>query len=440
VSPGPRSARTAPVRPTPDTGRGPNPLLVPGFWLISVLLLFGSARVGVILHSAFVRFPVATAVAVVLFTLYAIPFWVFVGGLDYLEREPPVLLATAFAWGGLVATSLAVSGSAAMHNLIAKLSSPTFAAAWGPALVGPTVEELVKALGIVAIVLVAGAQLNSVLDGVVYGALVGLGFQVVEDVVFAVDAVAFAGGGDKVDPVVTTFLLRGFLAGLWSHTLFGALAGAGVGYLVVRADRSLGSRVGAALLALGGAWLCHFVWNSPLLADGLGYGGLGVLAALLVKGVPPLLTIMLLVRAAGQREADYYTAQLTALEDRRVITPNELRVLPRGGRRSEARRYAHGRAGIRGRRAVRRLQRAQAGLAVELSRAGGGTVALDASAAARRWHEEVLDQRHRLLLLGHPEAIAPHERATTLRRWVGAVSGLLVLAIVWAAIRSLGAA
>ncbi|HEU5108779.1 MAG TPA: PrsW family intramembrane metalloprotease, partial [Micromonosporaceae bacterium] len=343
------------VRPTPRQARALQSVYLPAFWILCLLLVLSAWRLGVMLHSPLARFPGATLTAILLFAVWAVPFWLFIASMDFLEREPPLLLATAFAWGGLVATSLAGSGSAALHNLVAKWSSPAFAAAWGPALVGPTVEETVKALGIVAIVLVAGAQLNSVLDGVVYGALVGLGFQVVEDVVFAVDAVAFAGGGDRVDPVVTTFLLRGFLAGLWSHTLFGALAGAGVGYLVVRVDRSALSRVGAAALALGGAWACHFVWNSPLLADGLGYGGLGVLAALLIKGVPPLLMILLLVRAAGEREADYYTAQLIALDDRMVITPEELRVLPRGGRRVEARRYAHGRAGIRGRRAVRRL-------------------------------------------------------------------------------------
>jgi RsiW-degrading membrane proteinase PrsW (M82 family) len=407
--------------------------------MLSALLLAGAARLGEILHDGFARYPVASSAAVILFALYAIPFWAFVGALDYLEREPPVLLATAFAWGAVVATSLAVSGSPAMHNLIAKWTSPSFAAAWGPALAGATVEELVKVLGIAAIVLVAGAQLNSVLDGVVYGALIGLGFQVVEDIVYAVDAVAFAGGGDRLDPVVTTFLLRGFLAGLWSHTLFGALAGAGVGYLVVRTDRSRAARLGAAALALAGAWLCHFVWNSPLLADGLGYGGVGVLAALVAKGLPPLLMILLLVRAAGQREADYYTAQLVALADRRIITPCELRVLPRGRLRAEARRYAHGRTGVRGRRAVRRLQRAQARLAVELSRAGGGPEALAASPAVRRWHAEVLTQRGRLLAVGHPEAIAPYDRGASLRRWGTGVVAVAVLAVVWAAIRALGA-
>jgi hypothetical protein len=89
---------------------------------------------------------------------------------------------------------------------------------------------------------------------------------------------------------------------------------------------------------------------------------------------------------------------------------------------------------------VRRLQRAQARLAVELSRAGGGAGALAASAAAGRWHAEVLAQRGRLFRLGHPEAIAPHGRATTLRRWAATIGGGLAVALVWAAIRSLGAA
>ena len=116
-----------------------------------------------------------------------------------------------------------------------------------------------------AIVLIARAQVNSVLDGVVYGALVGLGFQIVEDIVFALGAVALAGQGDHVEPVITTFLLRGFLAGVWSHTLFGALAGAGIGYLVVRADRSRRPGSASRMLAVLGAWASHVLWNSPLL-------------------------------------------------------------------------------------------------------------------------------------------------------------------------------
>src|SRR5204862_531798 len=104
--------------------------------------------------------------------------------------------------------------------------------------------------------------------------------------------------------LIAVFVARGFVAGLWSHTMFTALAGAGVGYAVVRRERSRLSRYGVALLCLAGAWLAHFAWNSPVLSGGFGLGTAGQIAAVLVKGIPALLVVLALVRAAGDREAD----------------------------------------------------------------------------------------------------------------------------------------
>jgi RsiW-degrading membrane proteinase PrsW (M82 family) len=470
----PRSVRTAPVHPTPAWAHAGKSLLLPAFWVVLILIAGGAVRLTLFVRESFALYPAATLTALILFGLYAVPFWMFVAALDYLEREPPLLLATAFAWGGLVATSISIRGNAAVHNLVAKLASPGLAAQWGAALAGPTVEETAKALGIVAIVLVARAQVNSVLDGVVYGSLVGLGFQVVEDVFYAVNAVAVAGRGDQVAPVVATFLLRGFLAGLWSHTLFGALAGAGIGYLVVRTDRSMLSRVGTAVLSVLGAMAIHSLWNSPLLTLG---GGAGIFGDLFVKGVPPLLMILFLVRGVRHREAAYYIAQLAGLGDRRIATADELRVLAQGHLRAGARRYAHGRAGIRGRHAVRRLQRAQARLAVELSRASGvGMTGLRIAAApvggagvvvgvarppsaevaspprgpayapvlggpaAVRWRDRVLVERARLLALGHPEGSAPLVRDGSVRRVAGGIALFLAAMVaVGLALIALGA-
>ena len=68
-----------------------------------------------------------------------------------------------------------------------------------------------------------------------------------------------AGGG-------LDFVARGFIGGLWSHTLFTALAGAGVGYAVVREQRGRALRVGYLGACLAAAWLCHTVWNAPMLS------------------------------------------------------------------------------------------------------------------------------------------------------------------------------
>jgi RsiW-degrading membrane proteinase PrsW (M82 family) len=429
MSTGPRlrSDRTAPVQPGAGLGRGL--IRLPAFWIVLALVLAGGVRIGVIVTRFAAPYPLATATAIGLFALLAVPFVVIVGELDFLEREPPALLALAFAWGGLVATTVSIPGSAALDDLIAKLGSPHLAADWGAALAGPTVEELAKTLGVVAIVLVARAQVNSVLDGVVYGAMVGLGFQIVEDVVYALGAVALAGRGDHIEPVVTTFLLRGFLAGVWSHTLFGALAGAGIGYLVVRVDRSRRSRLGVAALAVLGAWASHVLWNSPLLRDGLGNGAFALLAVLVLKGLPPLLLILVLVRAAHDREADYYAAHLVRLADHELITPDELAALRSGARRAAARWHARTVAGLPAHAAVRRLQRSQARLAVELSR---GTADLS------RWQHEVRRQRRILAALGHPEAIAPDGRGPWRRTASAVFSTALAIAVLWAAISTLG--
>jgi RsiW-degrading membrane proteinase PrsW (M82 family) len=416
------------VIPTPPRAQARRSLRLPAFWLLIVLLVVGGWQIGGLLRQEAAGYPAASALAAGLFGLYAVLFVVFVRSLDYFEREPPLLLLTALGWGALTAAPVAVRGDAAVHDLLAKLVSPAFAASWGPAVAAPTVEELAKTLGVVIIVLIARAQVNSVVDGFVYGAFVGLGFQVIEDIVYALNAVALAGGGDSLRPVVGTFLLRGFLSGLWSHTLFSALAGSGIAYAALHHDRPAWRRCGVALGALAGAWLFHFGWNSPLLADGFGYGGPGVLAALLLKGVPALLLVALLIRQAGRREAGYYLEKLVG--DERVATVRELAALGSARTRAAARRYAGARCGRAGRRAVRRLQRAQALLALEVSRGGRRAARYRAAALAQR---ELLEAR------GHPDAYAPDGASMTDWSWLIGCLCAAVLAVGLAlAIRALG--
>jgi RsiW-degrading membrane proteinase PrsW (M82 family) len=415
------------VRPTAGGPEGPTLMRLPGFWVVIGVLAAGTVRMSQIAGRFFTTYPWATVTAVGLFALLAVPFWFFVSELDFLEREPTGLLVLAFAWGGLVATSVSIPASAALEDLVAKLGSPHLAADWGAALAGPTVEETAKTLGVVAVVLIARAQINSVLDGIVYGAMVGLGFQIVEDVIYSLAAVSLAGQGDHVQPVIATFLLRGFLSGIWSHTLFGALGGAGLGYLVVRRDRSTARRTGVAALALFGAWASHVLWNSPIFSDGLGNGPSGLLAVLLLKGLPPLVLVLLIVRRVHDKEADFYVGQLAALDDPELITGGELTVLGSGARRAAARRHAKAQAGPPAHAAVRRLQRAQAQLAVELSREAGSTAGPCA---------EIRRQRVTLAGLGHSEAV------TGPRSWrhtaSTAITTVVAIAVLFVALSALG--
>jgi protease PrsW len=426
------------VRPTPRTARSLKVLQLPAFWVLAGILLCGAVRLIGLWSSPLQRFPAATLTAIVLFALYAVPFWMFIASMDFLEREPPLLMATAFAWGAMVAATVAMPGNRAMLGLLAKVASPDYAASWGPAVVSPIIEELLKVLGIVMIVLVSRKQINSVLDGMVYGALIGLGFQVVENVFYAINAVELANGGDQVGPVVTTFFLRGFLAGLWSHTLYGAVAGAGIAWFLMRTDRSLAARVLGLAGGIGLAWAIHSIWNSPWLMDGFGRGGWGVLIGLLVKGLPALFMVLAVLFLARTREADYYVAQLARLHDQALATRGELQTLRQGHLRADARRRGRRRAGRVGLKAVRDLQRAQAHLAVELSRAPGGLAAGDPILLHCR--DEVLARRGRMTQLGMAEAVASPRRPAVPRFVVlGILVALLLIGLIWFGISSLNA-
>jgi RsiW-degrading membrane proteinase PrsW (M82 family) len=392
----------SPVQPA----AGPNErmLRAPVAWILGFLLVWGCGWAALMLRPLVLLYPVAMLVAGVVFAAYAVPFLLFITDIDYLEPEPGALMVVAFCWGGGVATATAVPGSTALTALLAKASSPAFAASWGSALVAPTIEEPVKLLGVVMIALVATRQINSMVDGLVYGAVVGLGFQVVEDIVYAAGAVDAYPGHNQLTPVFMTLLGRGFISGLWSHTVFTALSGVGVAYVVLRGDRSLPRRLAVAMLCFGGAWLCHFTWNSPMLT-----GGVSQLAELLIKGVPPLVLVLALTRMAGRREAEFYVQLLERVGDHRMATPLELVALRSRAGRIQARAAACRHAGwrparpwlipraVRVYRAMYRLQRTQARLAVALSRT---TMDGPGDPLVRQARRDVLVARHRLIATG----------------------------------------
>jgi RsiW-degrading membrane proteinase PrsW (M82 family) len=454
------SARQPPVSPPPAVAGWALSPRLPAFWLVVLLVLVGGWRMSLIFADAVRLYPTASVVAFVLFALYSIPFLLVLREVDYLEREPLVLRLVAVCWGGVVATSLANVGNDAAQGILAKLFSPGFADKWAAAIAGPANEETLKALGVVVIVLLARRHVNSTVDGFVYGALVGLGFQLVEDFVYAINAEVLAANGDQVAPVIAVFIVRGFLGGLWSHTLFTSLTGAGIGYAVVRTGRPWRVRLGVVVLAFLGACLLHFVWNSPLLADGFGVGVPGILAVLFIKGVPGLVAVLLILRAARRHEAAYYTELLTGVEPS-VVAPGELAALVTRRARSAARHYAFTRSGMTAERSVRRLQAAQTRLAVEISRCGYSAYK-EALRAARlmpfrprdrsvsvmeRTVREILQIRCRLRAVGLDAAVTHgREQRTVLGGWsIGlaalglVVPGPSVLALVLAAVGSVKA-
>ena len=195
--------------------------------------------------------------------------------------------------------------------------------------------------------LIAAAEIDTPIDGLIYGAFIGLGFQIVEDFQYLTNP-AFAGNGFSQTHVVwELFLVRGLVGGIWSHAAYTGLVGLGIGYLVSRPDVPRARRIALAVLAFAGAWAMHFVWNSPWLENVLA-GGFWrtIIAQSVIKGLPGFLLLAWLYFRARRRESRWVEHVLTPEMATGAVTATEIEaLLTFHGRRGERRgRPAPGRA------------------------------------------------------------------------------------------------
>jgi RsiW-degrading membrane proteinase PrsW (M82 family) len=389
----------------------------PAVWVFVALAIAGIVILGLAFGPAIADAPAAFVLAVILFGIHGAVFVTIIRAVDWLEPEPRWLFAAALIWGGFVASANALRANTALESILVKMTSLGFVRDWAAAIEGPTDEEILKTLGIVMIVLLARRQINSVLDGVVYGAFVGLGFQEIENITYSLNAVA-AAGTDSLGPVLQTFVVRGLLAGLWSHTVYSAIAGAGVAYAVLHRERSWVHRIGVALGALALAWLMHFLWNSPAAASLTNNAGLyGTLLVLLIKGLLILGTFLILLHFFRKDEYEGVAGPLESLRNPWIATHNEIIALRGWRSRGRARWNAYVYAGARGYRRIRQLQRAQADLAVDMRDNG------EAGYAARL--PELQRARYGVYNLGISDADALHPTTTT--GWISFILAFAVL-------------
>jgi RsiW-degrading membrane proteinase PrsW (M82 family) len=155
----------------------------------------------------------------------AIGISLLVNFIDRYEREPWFLRLAAFLWGAIIAIPPALlieqNFDAVMQNVLGPDASSFVRAAFQGLNAGIT-EETVKGLGLLLLFLVLRDEFDNVTDGIVYGALIGAGFAMVENFVyFATNSKDFL-----------LFLIVGRIVLGWlSHSTFTACFGAALGYV-----------------------------------------------------------------------------------------------------------------------------------------------------------------------------------------------------------------
>jgi RsiW-degrading membrane proteinase PrsW (M82 family) len=342
----------------------------PAFWVF-ILILAAGIVFSLVLQANFAGLtPGGWALSWLLLLIYAVPVFIFVYVLDLYEREPLSLVIGALLWGAFAATTLSILANQGWALVVLDLFSVETATRWVAALTAPFTEEILKGVGVVLIYLIARREIDDILDGFVYGAMVGLGFTVIEDVFYFVNQFGGEPGG-----VLQGFFVRVIASGLYGHVLYSGLFGIGVAYFVSRRhEASPGKRLAMATLFILAGMFAHFLWNSPLLdlypSQGLQDAGdyLQVILATTVKGLPFLAFVALMIGLARRREHRWLRAALAGEVGREGLHPDELRVLESPSARRRTRREMSQRSGPLAAQTLKRLQNAQINLAMVATR------------------------------------------------------------------------
>jgi RsiW-degrading membrane proteinase PrsW (M82 family) len=212
-------------------------------------------------------------------------YWV-----DRYEKEPLWLLAAAFLWGAIPSIVLAFIVNTVLGVGFYFILGPELGNVAGAAFLAPLVEETLKGMALLGIFFLWRQELDSPLDGIIYGAMVGMGFAMVENVYYFMNV--YNEGG--VEAWQINIFLRAVIFGL-NHALFTSMTGLGIA--VARLSRKNLVKFTAPVAGWMAAMFLHFMHNLSA-----SIGGILCLVALFNAWGGVILTLLIIIWALVQEQ------------------------------------------------------------------------------------------------------------------------------------------
>lgn len=288
---------------------------------------------------------------------------------DRNEKEPWRLVLVAALWGAIVSTSLVVWAESLWDLLFTATLVPGPAADTAAAYSAGIFEELAKGAALVLLYLVMRDEIDDVVDGIIYGAAVGLGFNFMESVAYMTHQYAIlAPEGLGFVGAIGQWYFRQVVGLFLGHATFTALIGAGIG--IARQMPRLHQRMLAIACGFLAAIAAHFAWDAwqAFVLVGSSSTQLLLANARYVAVIGPFAAVVLVLLVMGQRvegSALRRQLQVEAATGLGAVLTDEVAVLMSPWQRFRARLVALGRGGLRGYLRLAHLQTAQLHLAME---------------------------------------------------------------------------
>lgn len=358
-----------PRRPLPDNATARPALRRWLLWgTVALLFVVGGAVItaGIGLQIGGQAAGIAALAAIIpLFVVVPAFLW-----LDRFEAEPPRYLLFAFGWGALVATAVAIVLNTGSMIFLADVYDVAEAEAdvVASVMVAPVVEESLKGLGVLAILLFRRREFDGVIDGIVYAGLAAAGFAFAENILYLGQAYNDQG----TLGIAATFFVR-CVVGPFAHPLFTLWTGVGIGLAASR--RGFLPRFVAPVVGLALAVVIHAAWNLSAVA-----GLEGFWTAYLLLQVPIFLTAIAVVVWMRHREGRLIHTHLVTYARYGWLTPPEVGMLSTIAGRHQARRWASDAGGRPMKRAMIAFQDDAVELAMLRQRLTNGTAGPDAQA------------------------------------------------------------